>query len=209
MKKLLALSLSLLAVAPAVNATILGVRNGFPKPIYIVVVGSDYTSSSAKAARVEPGAEAIVGTAGSITGPLQFAFADDVEAAAKRAAAGKDSTYNVFETYMSSGSDPEYAALKTDAERNKFTREKAAGYGPGYGDQTFPVPWLLCHYVTLMPSSNLYYRATDGSVKLLPMVWQTYPRDQLWQNRATNPMRVKIVKAVVTESDKTSGKAEW
>lgn len=196
MKKLLGLSLSLLTIAPAMDAAILGVRNGFKEPIIAVVIGSDNNFNSLNATRIEPGAEGIFGGTPNITGPLRFAFVKDLN----------KPTYNIFETYMGNGNDPDYASLKTQVDKDKFMREKATGYGRGYNDQTFTVWGLQAHYVTVAPSDDKYYTAADGSRQKLPKVMQTYPQDAWWQNRPWQPMKVKTVKAAAPESGQ---EAEW
>lgn len=195
-KMLVSLFLGALAMAPALDAAILGVRNRTGKPITVVVIGSDNNFNSLNATKVAPGAEGIFGGTPNISGPMRFAFVEDLSKA----------KYNIFETYMGNGNDPEFAKLKTQAEKDQFMREKATGYGRGYNNQTFTVWGLEAKYVTVSLSEDKYYTDANGTRQKLPIVMQTYPQDAWWQNRPWQPMKVKTVKAATPES---GDQAEW
>lgn len=196
MKKLLMLFLGALTIAPLADAAILGVRNGTKKKMLVMGVGSDYNFNSLNAIPVDPGAEAILGGTPDITGPVRFIFAEDLT----------KPQYNVFETYMGNNNDPAFKALTNEADRAKFIREKATGYGAGYKDQTFTVWGSQAKYITISLSDSKTYRDTTNAIKPLPVVQQTYPQDAWWQNRPVQPMKVKTATAPAPGSGEI---AEW
>lgn len=198
MKKLLVISLALVA-AQGAQAAILEVVNGTGKKITVVVKGSDNNYNSLNAQVIPPGAKGVFGGTGGMSGPLKFAFTDEMN----------NAKYNIFETYIGNNTDPEYAKLKTDGERIAFKRDKAAGYGRGYDNQTFPLVQVDFKTVTLKldgAAGAMKYKAIDGSTKALPLITQVYPLDAWWQPRPWMPVKVKVVDAVSTV---TGQQSEW
>ncbi len=208
MKKLLSALLAALTFAPMAQAAVLGVRDNTGKAMRVVVVGSDNNFNSRNAQTVNNGAEGIFGGTPNVSGPMRFAFVDDLS----------KNTYNVFETYMGNMSDSEYAnplekkadgslkfssytGMSLDNARNFFMRNKATGWcnDPGWSGnpQTFPVSGSYCNYIKVFLSDSEFYIDTEGKKQRLPYVQMTWPLATWWQPRPVQPMRVKSVKAVV------------